>query len=302
MLSILRLPNTPRHSHYMRRLADLPWQGRVVEIRLHARRFRCQIHNACGRSLRRGFRNGPAGETHGPPRRKPAAIGLRWRRAGSRLSHRLAVPVSGDTLLRMIRAVAFEPPERRAWSASTTGRQKGAHGTIICDLERNRILDLLPDRNADSRIVAGTPSGIEVVARDRAGLYADGARRGAPHAMQVADRWHLLQNLGEALRLAVGRHRKAVSAAGKAMIDEMAGNDDASLASAADASTKLDGLRGLRRSQRRELYAEILHLRESGMSPRQIALRIGTSVRTIERWLAAGGEPEHRRPPSRCPH
>jgi transposase len=289
----------------MRRLADLPWQGRVVEIRLHARRFRCP-DSQC---LRQIFTE-RLPETVRPRARRTARLGesqlaigfALGGEPGSRLSHRLAVPVSGDTLLRMIRAVAFEPPEApRVVGIDDWAWRKGQrYGTIICDLERNRILDLLPDRNADT--VASwleRHPGIEVVARDRAGLYADGARRGAPHAMQVADRWHLLQNLGEALRLAVGRHRKAVSAAGKAMIDEMAGNDDASLASAADASTKLDGLRGLRRSQRRELYAEILHLRESGMSPRQIALRIGTSVRTIERWLAAGGEPEHRRPPSR---
>ncbi len=221
---------------------------------------------------------------------------------GSRLSDRLAMPVSGDSLLRMIRAAKFEPPEApRVVGIDDWAWRKGQrYGTIICDLERNRVLDLLPDRNADT--VASwleCRPGIEIVARDRAGVYAVGARRGAPDAIQVADRWHLLQNLGEALRLAVDRHRKAVSAAGKAMMAEMAGTDDAEPEPSGETSTKLDGLRRSRRDQRSELYVEILQSRMAGMSPRQIAPRIGMSTRTVERWLAAGGEPEHRRPPAR---
>ncbi|WP_244662214.1 transposase [Mesorhizobium huakuii] len=221
---------------------------------------------------------------------------------GSRLSRKLAMPVSGDTLLRMIRAAGFEPPEapRVVGIDDWAWRRGQRYGTIICDLERNRVLDLLPDRNANT--VASWLKrypGIEVIARDRAGIYADGARRGAPHATQVADRWHLLQNLGEALRLALGRHRKAVSGAGKAMMAEMSGDADANPEPSVETSPKLDGLRRSRRNQRSELYAEVLDLRTTGMSPRQIAPRTGMSVRTVERWLAAGGEPEHRRPPAR---
>ena len=284
------------HSHYMRRLADLPWQGRVVEIRLHARRFRC-ANPQCPRRI---FTE-RLPETVQPKARRTVRLGESQLaigfavggEPGSRLSDRLAMPVSGDTLLRMIRAAGFEPPEApRVIGIDDWAWRKGQrYGTIICDLERNRVLDLLPDRNADT--VASwleRHPGIEVIARDRAGVYAEGARRGAPDATQVADRWHLLQNLGEALRLAVGRHRKSVSAAGKAMTAEMAGNDDAK------PSSKLDCLRRSRRDQRGELYAEILQLREAGLSPRQIAPRIGMNVRTVERWLAAGGEPEHRRP------
>lgn len=292
------------HSHYIRRLADLPWQGRVVEIRLHARRFRC-----ANPQCRQRIFTERLPETVRPKARRTSRLGESQMAIGfavggepsSRLSRKLAMPVSGDTLLRMICAAGVEPPQApRVVGIDDWAWRKGQrYGTIICDLERNRVLDLLPDRNADT--VAswlGRYPGIQVVARDRAGVYAEGARRGAPDAMQVADRWHLLQNLSEALRLAVGRHRKAVSAAGKGMIVEMAGNDDARQESSVQTSTKLDCLRRLRRNQRRELYAEILQLRAAGLSPRQIAPRIGMNVRTVERWLAAGGEPEHRRPPA----
>ncbi|WP_430641452.1 ISL3 family transposase [Bradyrhizobium centrolobii] len=166
-------------------------------------------------------------------------------------------------------------------------------------MERNRVIDLLPNRNANA--VAswlGRHPGIEVIARDRAGIYSEGARRGAPEATQVADRFHLLQNLGEALHLAVCRHRKAIGIAGKATIADMV-EDQTKLEPPIEPSTKLDQLRRARRNHRRSLYAEILDLRADGLSPRGIAPRIGMSVRTVERWLAAGGEPEHRRPPAR---
>ncbi|MER9242924.1 transposase [Mesorhizobium sp. M0633] len=79
----------------------------------------------------------------------------------------------------MIRAAGFEPPQApRVVGIDDWAWRKGQrYGTITCDLERNRVLDLLPDRNADK--VASwleRHPGIEVIARDRAGVYAEGAR------------------------------------------------------------------------------------------------------------------------------
>lgn len=293
------------HSHYSRRLSDLPWHGRVVEIRLQLRRFRCG-ETQCTQQIfterlpdvvePRARRTARLGQSQ-------LAIGFAvGGEPGSRLSRKLAMPVSGDTLLRMIRAAKFEPPKPpRVVGVDDWAWRKGQrYGTIICDLERGRVLELLPDRNADT--VASWLEhhpGIEIVARDRAGLYADGARRGAPKAIQIADRWHLLNNLGEALRLVVGRHRKAVRDAGKAWSVEMGDAQEAKTQSQINAAPALDGLRRRRRDERRDRYAEILSLRRAELAPRQIAAQIGMSVRTIERWLAGGGEPEHRRPPAR---
>jgi transposase len=289
------------HSHYQRRLADLPWHGRVVEVQLQARRLRC-VNPGCPRKI---FTE-RLPETVLPKARRTTrlyehhlAIGFAaGGEPGSRLSKKLGMPVSGDTLLRMVRVAACEPISApRVVGIDDWAWRKGQrYGTIICDLERNRVLDLLPDRNADTLASwLGRYPGIEVIARDRAGVYAEGARRGAPNAAQVADRFHLLQNLGHVLRLIVDRNRVAVNAAGKAMFAETVSHDDAEKA-AVNAPTGLERLRQGRRDQRRERHEEIRRLHQAGMSPRQIAPRLGLSVRTVERWLAAGGEPEHRRP------
>ena len=291
------------HSHYIRRLCDLPWQGKLAEIRLHARRLRCG-NSQC---LQQIFTE-RLPETVQPKARRTVrlrqsllAIGFALGgEPGARLSQRLAMPVGGDTLLRMIRAAEFElPSPPRVIGIDDWAWRKGQrYGTIICDLERNRVIELFPDRNADT--VASWPErhrGIEIIARDRAGLYADGARRGAPDAIQVADRRHLLQNLGDALRLALGRHRKDVRAAGKAWVAEMEGGH--TVAPQRPASTKRDEVRNAGRAQRHALYLQMCRLRQSGLSAACIAPRVGMSVRTVERWLAAGGAPEHRRRASR---
>ncbi|KRQ17480.1 ISL3 family transposase, partial [Bradyrhizobium manausense] len=203
-------------------------------------------------------------------------------------------PVSGDTLLRMIHSAPlpdFVAPtvvgiDDWAW------RRGQRYGTIICDLERNCVLDLLPDRNADSvaRWLKRWP-GIKVVARDRAGLYADGTRCGAPDAVQVADRWHLLNSLGDALRHAVGRHRHNVAAAVQIMASAQRPKTGSSTAPPGLAQLRAD-----RKAARRERWDEICRLREQGCPTSRIAHLLGVDRRTVQRWLAAGGEPEHSRP------
>ena len=288
------------HSHYTRTLADLPWQGCIVTILVRARRFRCG-RAGCSRQV---FAE-RLPEVMRPRARRTARLGDVQRHVGlalggepgSRLAARLAMPVSGDTLLRLVRASELvpHPPPRVVGVDEWAWRRGLRYGTTLCDLERGRVLDLLPDRSTGTVAawLKRHPS-VAVIARDRASVFAEAIRQGAPEASEVADRWHLLRNLGDALRAAVGRHRSAAAAAAKAVAMTAA---DTVLPVLAAAGTKLAALRRARRTDRRERYAEVRRLREAGMPPRLIAPRIGMSQRSVERWLGAGGEPEHRRPP-----
>src|SRR4029078_9490344 len=99
------------------------------------------------------------------------------------------------------------PPPRVLGVDDWAWRRGHCYGTVLVDLKRNRVLDLLPDRRAESLAAwLKQNPGVEIVARDRAGVYDAGVRQGASEAVQIADRWHLLRNLGDALQAIVERH------------------------------------------------------------------------------------------------
>jgi transposase len=109
-----------------------------------------------------------------------------------------------------------DPPPRVLGVDDWAWRRGRRYGSILVDLERIQALDLLPDRQAETlRDWLRRHPGITVVARDRACAYADGARQGTPDAAQVADRWHMLRNLGEALEAVVERHHAVIRRIGK---------------------------------------------------------------------------------------
>jgi transposase len=124
------------------------------------------------------------------------AIGIALgRNAGARLAARLRLPTSPATLLRLVRAaLVFHTPALQAIGVDEWAWRRGHwYGTILVDLATHRIVDLLPDRSASivAAWLAQHPT-ITVVCRDRSDLYAEGIRRGAPHAIQVVDRFHLV--------------------------------------------------------------------------------------------------------------
>jgi transposase len=291
------------HSRYTRTLADLPWQGRAVAVQVRARRFRC----ATAGCPRRVFAE-RLPEVARPRARRTARLGGLQRHVGlalggepgSRLAGRLAMPVSGDTLLRLVRAVAPEPyPSPRVVGIDDWAWRRGQRsGTIVCDLERGRVLDLLPERSAEAVAAwLGRHPTVEVIARDRAGAYAEGARQGAPAAKQVADRWHLLRNLGDALQGAVDRHRGAVRRAARVVAQGRSAAEPEEVAPAAPPhSTKETRLRAERRARRQARYAELHRLHRSGLSAEAVAPALGMSATAVRRWLRAGGPPAHSKP------
>jgi len=284
------------HSRYVRRLGDLPWQGRVGQLDLQVRRFRCSVPECPRRVFAERL---PAVVL--PRTRRTSRLAEAQRRialsadgeAGARLASSLAMPVSGDTLLRLIRTAALpSAPKPRVVGIDDWAWRRGQrYGTLIVDLERNRPIDMLPNR--DAQTVAAWlkrhPS-IEVVARDRAGAYADGVRSGAPEAVQVADRWHLLHNLGGALARALDRHHRDLRAAAAAAVEVQSAQaaPTAPLVPAAELHAPD------RHAVRRARFNDVLALNDKGWPVRRIAPAVGVNRQTVQGWLRSGQLPTWR--------
>lgn len=216
------------HSHYRRTVADLPWHDIAVKMQLNTRKFRCR-NGLCRQQI--FCERLPQVVEHYARKSCRLNSALIWLafalggETGGRTTGRLRMRTSGDTLLRMIRRSACKPSSSQvsdkpkvigvddwAW------RKGGTYGTIIVDLERRKVIDLLPDREAATLTnwLVARPS-VETVARDRSITYRNGITMGRPYAVQVADRWHLLSNLGDALERLIERLlRKRKIAAGRA--------------------------------------------------------------------------------------
>jgi hypothetical protein len=139
------------------------------------------------------------------------ALGLATGGEGSaRLAPKLGMKAAPTTFLRCQRVeVSSSTPKVRVLGVDDWAYKRGAtYGTILVDLERHQVIDLLPDRSGDSvKVWLQGPPEIEVISRDRASSYADAARQGAPQATQVADRFHLSKKLREKLKDLLDRKR-----------------------------------------------------------------------------------------------
>ena len=296
------------HSVYRRVLNDLPWQGRPVTIRVAARRFRCP-NRACSRQTFAERLTGVmavssrrTGRLRDLQRHLALALGGQ---AGARLAARLAIPTSPDTLLRLALARPLgektRPTPRVLGIDDWAWRRGHRYGTVMVDLETNNVVDLLPDREAATVAawLRGRP-GVEIVARDRAGAYADGARQGAPAAVQVADRWHLLRNLGDAVQ---GLSDKHSAAAGRAAQQVRAHLQAAATTTPLPASTMIpstpttaERASMASRARRQSRYEEAARLRAAGASIKRIATELGTDRKTVRRWLRLGHAPSWNQP------
>src|SRR3954468_11235004 len=182
-------------------------------------------------------------------------------------------------------------------------RKGQRYGTILVDLERRRVVDLLPDRSADTLAAwLKAHPGVSAVVRDRAGAYAEGAARGAPDAIQVADRFHLLRNSSDALRTVLDQHHRDLRAAARtaaqqpepSMPEEPAVSEPG-VPPQAERPMRAAERRSRAAQERRDArFAEVARLRGQGLSLKAIARTLGLGRKTVRRWLRAGQAPTWR--------
>jgi transposase len=220
--------STRIHSYYPRRPHDLPVRGLPVRLLLHVRRFRC-LNPTC--PVRTFSERLPLLVTSAAQRTVRLNDELRdlalavGGEAGARQSARSAMPASGDTLLRRAhRAPLPAIPTPRVLGIDDFSFRKGhIFGTMLTDGESHQVIDLLPDRTAETAAAwFQQHPGIEIVTRDRSADYRRAISTGAPQAVQVADRCHLAKNVGEALERVVQRNHHGVLLATKAVDQERA--------------------------------------------------------------------------------
>jgi transposase len=302
-------PATRVHSRYTRTLADLPWQGRATRLMLLVRRFFCTAAGCPQKTFVERLPEVAARHARSTARLNEAQLLIGHAlggEAGARLARPLGMPTSPDTLLRRVKSSCrAQMPKVRVLGVDDWAWKKGRrYGTILCDLERHRVVDLLPVRSTDSFAswLKDHPE-VEIISRDRGEEYTKGATQGAPRAVQVADRWHLLVNLREALTRAVDRHHAQVAKAAAAIA--AAQQDVAPPANDPEAppperppreseSRSVEQSRN-RRARRLKRFEEALALFREGVPLREIARRLGMSRRTVRTWTRAGSFPERAR-------
>jgi transposase len=282
------------HSAYGRTLADLPWAQSRVCLQLRVRKWFCR-NRSCPRRIfteRLPTVAAPWARRTLRLAQRLVALGMALGgKAGVRLGQQWDVAVSRHTLLRGLRrqpTPAFPTP-RVLGVDDFALRKRQTYGTILVDLERRQPVELLPDRTAETvaQWLQAHP-GVEVIARDRSSTYADGARRGAPAATQVADRFHLIQNLAEALDQIFTTHHHALDAVNAAARQQPVPLPDGTLAVPVPpppTPARTEQQAAQRSAQRQALYEQVWALHRQGWPVVAIATQVGRGRRTIERYL-----------------
>lgn len=298
------------HSRYERRIADAAVAGRRLVVRLQVSRYFCDAPGCEARTFAEQIPG--VSVRHG--RRTPhltrmlVDIGLALAgRAGSRLAATIGLRAGRNVLLRLVRAL----PDRLIGAVAVLGvddfalRRGHRYGTILIDMDTHRPIDVLDDRLADTFAAwLEDHPGVVVVCRDRGCAYAEGARAGAPQAIQVADRWHLWKNLAEQVEKTVAAHHGCVCRAYATPPEEPTGEpsdvatDEPTAVDTAVDTAVVDAANADRREgsalvvRTKERYAAVQALKAQGKGIKAIRRELGLAKETVRKFYRAGSVDE----------
>ena len=292
------------HSCRRRRIQHLPCSGQTLWLVFSVRHWYCR-NPACSRKI---FAESLAPFAGSHQQSSQALQNLQRQlgliaggEAGKRAATAAGLRCSADTLLRRV----INTPETKQSGAPHVGIDEWAwhrghrYGTLIVNLDTHRPLVLLPGR--DQRTLATWfrkyPE-IQVVSRDRSGVYATAAREGAPQARQVADRWHLLKNIGDAPERMMYRHMPLIRLVASELSPKKSPDPEPSVPAAS--LRHPERLKQQTRKKRHQRWTEVMALHNKGCSFREISRITGLSRVTVSRWVRSGTFPEmSTRPPKR---
>ncbi|MBA3822945.1 MAG: ISL3 family transposase [Ktedonobacterales bacterium] len=310
------------HSHYPRTVADLPGGARRVRLRLQVQKFFCD-HPDCPRKVfveRLTSFVAPWARMTTRLNQALRTIGLATcGRLGARLAARLGMPVSWLTMVRRMLSDA-------APAAATVlhlgiddfaFRRGHNYGSLLVDLDTHTLLDLLPDRSAETATtwLQSHPE-IVLVSRDRGGTYALAAQRALPHAQQVADRFHLVKNLADALEPIFARLWPTLPPPETLIIRDVPPPDPAyppaPILNELPQPVRTEPAMPHRKTPRtpevqarfavrQQIFVQVMQLAAQGLSPEKIAAKFDMSGSGVRRWLRMG-QPPGSQPRRRHPH
>lgn len=317
-------PSERVHGHYTRTVADLPCAGRLVVLQLRVRKFICGTATCPQQIFTERLVALVQSYARMTNRLRDAlqALGMTTGgESGERLAPKLGMRVSAPTLLRQMRSIALPPPDPiRLLGIDDWAWKRGqTYGTILVDLERHRPIDLLPDRtSATTEAWLRAHPDVDWLSRDRSGEYAAAARAGAPQAQQVADKFHLLKNLREALQKLLERKQsvlpalpeedrsQAIPLKARGTPPELAASsvppalEPAKHYRRMTAQPRLrpvdlnapEGYRRIRRENRYARYQAVRTLYQQGVSKSEIARRVGLCRQTVTHFVTSEVFPE----------
>ncbi|WP_308378003.1 ISL3 family transposase [Streptomyces sp. ISL-98] len=271
------------HSSYERGLAERPLTGKRLQVRLRVRRFFCD-RSSC---RRRTFVEQVSGLSE---RYRRSSLGLKqWLHAvavelggrpGERLCRKMSLPVGRSRLLELLESPPVPERAPRVLGVDEFAFRKGrTYGTLLVDVEASRVVDVLPDRTSETFATwLRDHPGAEIICRDRATAYTRAVKEAAPHALEVADRWHLLQNLAASVEKTRHQHRACL----RKRADEETGRIPQAPSLMQLPLHELPRTPIIERTRRR--YADVQELVAAGWTVSAIARRLNLDRKTVRRF------------------
>lgn len=287
------------HSHYYRRLADLPISGKIVHFKLRSRKFFCS-NQTCTRSI---FTERFAVEIKPYARRLDRCkellrmVGLEvGGNKGALICRIVGNPVSSSTILRLIQELEVEEaaPTSGVIGVDDWAYKKGRnYGTIIVDLERREVIDILPDREAETlKLWLLKHPEVHTVSRDRASAYSKGIKEGTEGAIEVADRYHLQVNLRDAFKKVLHKHSSALKETfigfSRPRDKEYLLEEEKNLSKPPPKSTS--------NSERQLKFEKAKELHQQGCGVKTIAKMLQAGPRTIRKYIQHEEFPQRQAP------